>query len=242
MKFTICDDTASDLSNLESILKSYSNTNNCSIEIEKYNNPDILLKRVEFAPDEYKVFFLDIVMQKNGIDIAGKIRKIRDDAIIVFTTSSKEYAIDAFGVRAYDYLLKPLEKKQVFKCLDRLIEEINSAPQKVCKIKNNDYTITTVNIKDIAYIESINRRLVIYKKNEEIITSTTLHSKFLDAIPFDYEKCNFINCHASYVVNMNYVKSITDKFFILKNDKTIPISKGMLAQVKKIYINYLVGE
>lgn len=242
MKFTICDDTLSDLVALETILNQYAKTNNSSIEIEKYNNPEILLKHIEFSPDEYHIFFLDVVMQINGIDVASLIRKIRPDAIIIFATSSKEFAIDAFGVRAYDYILKPLDPNQVFKCINRLINEINSTPQTICKIKMNDYTITTINIKDIAYIESINRRLIIHKKNGEDITSTTLHSKFLDSIPFDYEKCNFINCHASYVVNMNYIKSINDKSFVMKNDDVIPISKSMLSQVKKTYINYLVGD
>ena len=79
MKFTICDDTASDLSNLESILKSYANTNNCSIEIEKNNNPETLLKRVEFNPEEYKVLFLDIVMQQNGNTTAKMINELFED-------------------------------------------------------------------------------------------------------------------------------------------------------------------
>ena len=79
-------------------------------------------------------------------------------------------------------------------------------------------------------------------KNGDVITSTTLHSKFLDSIPFDYEKYGFLNCHASYVVNMNYIKAITDKSFSLKNDEKIPISKSMLPTVKKTYINYLVGD
>ena len=242
MKITICDDTALDLENLEKIISNYSKINNYSITIEKYNNPDTLIKRVAFNPNDYKVFFLDVVMQKSGIDLAAQIRKYREDAIIVFTTSSKEFAIDAFGVRAYDYLLKPLEQNQTFKCINRIIKDISNTPIAVCKIKTNDYNIMTVNIKDIAYIESINRRIVIHKKNDETITSTTLHSKFLDSIPFDYEKANFINCHASYVVNMNHVKSITDKSFIMKNEEIIPISKNLLTIVKKRYINYLVGE
>lgn len=242
MKFTICDDTTSDLEALENIIYSYAKVNNISITIEKHNNPDTLLKRVIFNPDDYQIFFLDIVMQKSGIDLAAKIRKYREDAIIVFTTSSKEFAIDAFGVRAYDYILKPVNSKQVFKCITRIINDIKAAPKAICKLKTNDYNITTINIRDIVYIESINRRIVIHKKGDEKITSTTLHSKFLDSIPFDYEKCNFINCHASYVVNMNYVKSINDKSFIMKNDAVIPISKSLLTQVKKNYIKYLVGD
>lgn len=242
MKITICDDTLSDLKNLENLLNLYANTNNISITLEKYTNPDDLLNKVSFNPTNYRLFFLDIVMQKSGIDLAAKIRKYCEDAIIVFTTSSKEYAIDAFGVRAYDYLLKPLNSKQLDLCLNRLLDELNNTPKQVCKIKTNDYTITTINIKDIAYIESINRRIVIHKKDNEEITSTTLHSKFLDSIPFDFEKCNFINCHASYIVNLNYVKSINDKSFIMKNDEVIPISKSLLAQVKKTYIKYVVGD
>ena len=92
------------------------------------------------------------------------------------------------------------------------------------------------------YAQKDERVRVIHKKNGEEITSTTLHSKFLDSIPFEFEKCNFINCHASYVVNMNYVKSINDKSFVMKNDDVIPISKSMLTQVKKAYISYLVGD
>ena len=242
MKFTICDDTALDLENIEKIINSYAKVNNYSITIEKYNNPDALIKRVAFNPNDYQIFFLDVVMQRSGIELASQIRKYREDAIIVFTTSSKEFAIDAFGVRAYDYLLKPLDQTQTFKCINRILKDIQKAPASVCTIKTNDYNLLTVNIKDISYIESINRRIVIHKKNEEVITSTTLHSKFLESIPFDYEKLNFINCHASYVVNMNHVKSINDKSFIMKNEEVVPISKNLLTIVKKKYINYLVGE
>ena len=242
MKFTICDDTNTDLNTLESIIKSYSKKHNCTIEIEKYNNPENLLKNFQLNPKDYRIFFLDIIMQKNGIDIASKIRKTREDAIIIFTTSSKEYAINAFGVRAYDYLVKPLDTKQVFKCINRLIDEINAIPQLICKIKMDDYTITTVNIEDIAYIESINRRLVLTLKNGKKIVSTMLRSKFIEAIPFDYKKCNFVHCHASYVVNLNYISSISEKFFILENNEKIPISKSLLNQVQNTYIEYLVGE
>ena len=242
MKFTICDDTLSDLNNLEAILQSYALKNNFSIEIEKHSDPNELIKRVDFSALDYQIFFLDVVMPKNGIETAKRIRNICENAIIVFTTSSKEFAIDAFSVRAYDYLLKPLEENKVFECIDRLINELKSSPKTVCKIKTNDLTITSINIKEIAYIESINRRIKFYMKNGDIITSTTLHSKFLESIPFDYEKFGFINCHASYVVNLNYIKSITEKCFYLKNDEIIPISKSMLQVVKKRYINYLVGE
>ena len=65
MKFTICDDTLSDLKNTESVINKYAKAHNIKIDIEKHNHPANLINQVSFKPEEYRVFFLDIVMQKN---------------------------------------------------------------------------------------------------------------------------------------------------------------------------------
>ena len=242
MKFTICDDSLSDLNAIETLINKYARINNISIKVERHNHPDTLINQVSFKPEEYHVFFLDVVMQKNGIDIAKIVKEHCKDSIIVFATSSKEFAIDAFGVRAFDYLLKPLDENQVFDCITRVIEAIKVNSNSFFKFKTNDKDIKAINIKDISYIESISRRIVLHMKNKEEIVSTSLHSKFLESIPFDYEKCHFLNCHASYIVNMNDVQSISDKSFTMKNGDIIPISKSLFPLVKKTYIDYLVGE
>lgn len=242
MKITICDDTLLDLTNTEKVIKQYAKSNNINIDIEKHNNPDTLIKQVSFKPEDYKIFFLDIVMQKNGIDVAKVIKKHCKNAIIVFTTTSKEFAIDAFDVNAFHYLLKPLDKKKVFECIDKIFSSSINANINVFQFKTNDKNIITIDVKDISFIESISRRIAIHLKNGETILSTSLRAKFLESIPFDYEKCNFINCHASYIVNMNDIKAVNDKSFTMKNDVIIPISKSMFSNVKKAYIQYLVGE
>ena len=132
MKITICDDTLQDLTNTEAVIKKYAKRNNINIDIEKHNHPTSLINQVSFKPEEYRIFFLDIVMQKNGIDVAKEIRNYCKDAIIVFTTSSKEFAIDAFEVNAYHYLLKPLNQKKVFECIDKIISlTLNTTEMKV---------------------------------------------------------------------------------------------------------------
>ena len=73
MKFTICDDTPSDLLAMENALNQYAKLNNISIDIEKHSNPDSLIKRVMFSPDDYRIFLLDVVMQSSGIELANKV-------------------------------------------------------------------------------------------------------------------------------------------------------------------------
>ena len=58
MKFTLCDDTNSDLVALENLINKYARENNILINIERHNNPETLLKQVEFKPEEYKVVLI----------------------------------------------------------------------------------------------------------------------------------------------------------------------------------------
>ena len=74
------------------------------------------------------------------------------------------------------------------------------------------------------------------------VVSTSMRTKFLESIPFDYEKADFINCHSSFIVNMNYVKAIETNSFILKDGTVIPISRGQYSTVKDAYIKHLIGE
>jgi len=243
MRIAICDDTQSDLQATQNMIIDYSKKNNLPIAIDTYNDPNVLLNRLTyFGTTEYDMIVLDIIMQQNGIDVAAKIRKIDQDIIIVFATTSKEFALDAFSVRAYDYFLKPLNKDQVFERLDHIMGMFNIKVKNTISFKSIDHSIISVDIKDISYIESNDRRMLLHLNDKTILTSPSLRTKFLESIPFEYEKHNFINCHSSYIVNMNQIKAIGDYEFILKNGRTVPISKRLLSVVKDKYVKYLISD
>lgn len=243
MKIAICDDSTKDLEYLEQLVTTYYKEKNIKLSIEKFTNPKILLNKLFLeGSNSYDVFILDIIMQQNGIEIAKRINKIYPHAIIIFQTSSPEFAVDAFGVRAFDYIMKPLNKLRVYECLDRVIEVIHNDKKTIFQIKSSDLSLVTIDIKNILYIESNDRRLLFHMVDHSIISTTTLRTKFLDSIPFDYNEENFIECHNSFLVNMNYIKTIKDNEFIMINNRNVPISKRMLKDAKKKYIEYLVGE
>ena len=243
MKIAICDDTELDLKNLESLIYQYSKQYNIPITVESYSDPNILLNHVQyFKSSEYAIYFLDIIMQQNGIDVAGQIRKTDPDVPIVFTTSSKEYAIDAFKVRAYDYILKPIVKNELFECLNKLTQTIKSTHKNVFNIKIEDLSYVTINVNEISFIEQKDRRIVYHMTNGKSYTTTSIRGKFIDEIPFKYDMYNFINCHHSFVVNMNQIASVDDYSFTMKNGDNIPISKRILKAVRDKYVKYLLGE
>lgn len=243
MRIAICDDTELDLKNLENLIRLYSKQFNVPITIETFSDPRVLLNHIHyFKQDEFDLYFLDIIMEENGIDVASTIRKTNPDVPIVFTTSSKEYAIDAFKVRAYDYILKPVSKNELFECLNKLTKTIKTALKSVFNIKTDDLSYVTINVNDISFIEQKERRIVYHMTNNKTYTTTSIRGKFAEEIPFKFEMYNFINCHHSFVVNMNQISSVDDYSFTMKNGDNIPISKRILKQVRDTYVKYLLGE
>jgi len=245
MKIAICDDTPQDLENLKNALVEYFKEKEIPFSIEGFNDCRVLLNRFKVVEtNEYDIFILDVMMQKNGVDVAKEIRKYNDSSTIIFETSSEEFAIDAFKVQAFDYILKPINKDKIKECFDKLLDlKKESLKKHVFTIKSMDHAQETVDIKNIIYIESSDRRMIIHLMKGEPIVTTSLRSKFLESIPFDYDNYNFINCHSSFLVNLNSIKSIrNDSSFELKNGEVIPISKRLFQDVKNKYIEYLLGE
>lgn len=242
MRVAICDDNKIDLHYVTLLIEEFFQKKNINVKIDKFTNPRLLLNKL--SEDEnllYDLFILDVVMPQNGIVVAQKINKLFSDAVIIFQSTSRDFAVDAFRVRAFDYFLKPLNKIQVFETLNRLYDTIAPSNKTVIQIKDSEFFLTSIVIQDINYIESFNRRLLFHLVDGRTVYSTTLRNKFLESMPFDLEANNFIACHASFVVNMNQVKSISSNAFIMFNDKLIPISKRAYKDIKKTYINYLVG-
>ena len=243
MKIALCDDTLEDLEELGNIISEFSTIEGLSLEVDSYTDASKLLHKIEFENNkEYDILFLDICMPQNGIRVAEKIRSLNDSCTIVFVTTSRDYAIDAFKVRAFNYILKPYLKTEIFDTLKRLILANNKDLKQNFKFKTREHTIVNVDIKSITYIESWDRRLIIHFADRSQITSTSIRTKFIESIPFDYEKHSFVLCHSSYIVNMDMIKLIDDYEFFLKNGDTVPISKRLFTSVKDKYIKYLIGD
>ncbi len=242
MRIAICDDSKFDLQIITSFVEEFFKDKKTTLKIDRFVNSRLLINKL--TEDDnllYDVFILDVVMPQNGIVIAQKINKLFPNAVIIFQSSSRDYAVEAFRVRAFDYILKPLNKIQVFECLNRVYEKFSPSNKAVIQIKDSELFLTSIVIEEINYIESLNRRLMFHLIDGRTIYSTTLRNKFIDSIPFDLNENNFVACHAAFVVNLNQVKSISSNSFNMFNGKVIPISKRIYKDIKNTYINYLVG-
>lgn len=90
--------------------------------IGAFNNPlEALEKLPELKPD---IAFLDVEMPKlSGIELAQRLNECCEGTRIVFTTAYKEYALEAFRVFAFDYILKPVMTSAIDRITTRLLKE-----------------------------------------------------------------------------------------------------------------------
>ncbi len=244
MRICICDDEQQELLKTSQLMKDFLNKQNINYTLDTYNNAKVLMNKVDlfFEEARYDIYLLDIIMQVEGIEVAKKIREKDEDAIIVFITTSRDYAVEAFGVKANDYLLKPVEANEFNKKMADVLKLLQNKIKTSFAFKSQDHTVISVSIENVVYIESINRRILIHLDTFEEIYSPVIRTRFHESVPFDFEKHNFVHCHSSYIVNLNQIKNIEKNGFITKTDEFVPISKHYYQDVKKKYIDYLAGE
>ena len=232
-RVVICEDEISQREKLKEYIQKIFDENKEELEIIEFESAEELLSS-GLILKEVDIFILDIKMNGlSGMDLAKMIRKEDDRSEMIFVTSLVEYIQEGYTVRAYRYLLKPIEYKELKKHLLNCISDI--------KKKNGNFIIENregmrrIPIKEITYIEVRKKELTIHT-----VDSTYYTQGSLDKIEQDFEKYNFYRCHKSYLINMEYIDSITKNSVVIGNEE-IYVSRHRMNEIKTKF-TYMLGE
>ena len=232
MKIAVCDDLEKDRKTICDFISHFLKSKNYDemTEIKEYSCAEDFLKEKSF---DFDIVFLDIYMDKmNGMECAQKLRDKQFNGSIVFSTTSQDFAIDAFKVRATDYLVKPYKYEAVEKTLNFLLSH-NLKKLKSIEI-NSNYEKRNICLCDIYYIETTGRNTVIYTKNEQIRTIKTMQY-------FDDLLCkekNFYRCHRCCIVNFSHISKCLDNCFEFNNNAQVFFKTRNKKETKNAYYDY----
>lgn len=226
-RIAICDDSELQRQLLAEILREYCSRNYEKLELLEYNCGEALIADVEEDECNAELIFLDIRMPgMNGIDTAKKLRKLGCSAELVFLTATADYALTGYDVQAAGYMVKPIDVKKLRELLRHIFWR---EQRKRIEIKcGRQYRYPYIN--DIMYIESSNHKALIYLVDGSQLSTIEKISTLKDRI----DSSHFLQCHQSYLVNMNYIADI-DKCVILSNGKRIPISVRRRSETMETY-------
>jgi len=182
-----------------------------------------------------QAIFLDIEMPgRSGMEV----RELLDDTevpLIVFTTAYANYAVDAFGLEAVDYLLKPIDIVKLRKAVERIRERVKKQP----KLADGSINIPTANGQMVVKTESI----VFLKADGSYTEVHTTEDRYLVSRKLiemeellDAEQ--FLRVHRSYVVNVGKVAEFmrqSNSNLRMENGAIIPVSRSNKEVVKQLF-------
>lgn len=229
----ICEDDILQRELVVRYLKQIFNDLELEYELIEFSSGEELLSNY---PDKVDILFLDIQMDKlTGMDTARKIREFDSNVEIVFTTAILDYIHEGYEVRAYRYLLKPLDYACILKHTKACINDLMDKKDTIV-IKDRLQT-SIIQINDILYIEVLRKEITIYTKEDKYVFKTSMKS-----VEENLDKKNFFRCHKSYLINLKKVTSLREKENIVIIDNSeIPVSRYKLKSLK-VELAHVLGD
>jgi len=236
IKIAICDDDNIELSKTRRLIEEYKNTHS------KYQFQCYEFTKIQVFFDHisengcFDILFLDVYMPEMlGTDVARKLRENGDKSEIIFTTTSKDHAIDAFKVDALHYIVKPFEKDELFLVLDKALSKLSKKSEKYVMLKTRTI-VRKVPVSEIIYSES-------YKHNQNIKTIDgkiiTVRMTVDELFNLFSENGEFIKNGSSYIVNLQHIREISAKHILTDILDILPVPRGNYTMLKEAYMEYI---
>ena len=230
MKIAVCDPSIEVLKTVRDLLKQLTYVK----KIDIYSDIDSLFEELK---DDivYDIVLLEIdwKTEKTGIDYAQLLQSYNPYIKIIYMSECIQDYIEeifVFPSNPSGFLMKPINAKQLEKNLERIKHQKKYAEGKLI-IKNKRNTIL-IPMEDIIYLES-----QLHKVNIVLEGKTHQCNERLENVGMQLSS-QFLMCHKSYIVNMNYILEFSSGEIILQTGQRIPISKKRYADTRVQIYDY----
>ena len=232
----ICDDDESLLTKMKEKVISIFASADIKVKVHTYSDAEQISDQIILSGD---IALLDIdfpTMKYNGMDIARRIRRMRNDAIIIFVTNFIEYAPAGYEVQAFRYILKREIDSELEPYLFQAIKQLQSARQ-IIKIQVNGEIIDLA-IDDVLYFEVRQHNVSVYVRRDTSRNNTKVYCIYetLSNLEQQLAAQGFLRIHKSYLVNMRHLVKFQCREATLDNGVTLRVGEKSYSEKKKIFL------
>lgn len=225
MKIAVCDDEKNFRDEIIKNIMLSGGGYSCT----EFTSGDELLK----SGDEYDIIFLDIDMPGiSGIETAEKLRENGIESEIIFLTSHIEFVYEAFKVRAFRFLPKPLDPVKFSEAFRNAVK--NCEKEKV--IIEYRGSVTELCIDDIVYIEASGEGSYIYDKRGNHCQSPVPLKEWGERLG----KNGFFRIHKAYLVSMHYISSFEKNTIkLIGYDEEFSVARRSVTEFRTAYLDFI---
>jgi len=186
---------------------------------------------------EFDLIFVDHKMKNvNGLDTISRLRERGNDTHVIFVSSYTDIVFDTMIVKAFRFLVKPLNEDKLKEALDSFLRETVKSPSVI--VQDED-TLAVCNVKEnsIIYAQAENVYTKLFTKSNTYVYRNTL-SKFEEELKSSF----FFRVHRSYIVNLDYIESFSKTDILLSTKEKVPISKKKYKPFRENYFDFVKKE
>lgn len=235
VRIAVCDDTKAFLNH---IAQTISNWSGCpkNAQLELFEDADSLLSAHSTRP--FHIILLDVIMPLlNGIEAAKEIRQRDKTVKIVFLTSSPEFAVDSYTVKANNYLLKPVEPQKLYACLEELLEDLRESPKTI--VVKSAKALHHIEVQNIEYLEAQNKNVIFALADGTSVTSVRPMYSYEDELSLED---GFFKCNRSYIVNIHRIDTYKSNEIRMRSGCRISISRNFHKEFEAAYFEVMFGK
>lgn len=236
MNIAICDDDKYCREDITEIAEQYCRINS-DVAFTVFEDGDSLIEKAK-KTGGFDLYILDIVMpEMNGIELGSALRELGCDGKIIYLTSSEEFAIDAFNVKAFNYILKPIKKDGFFAAVDEALEAVRKKKEKNLIVKTKEKSIKLA-FDRIIHAQLINRAVSYRLTKNETVESVTVRSSFSEAVQELLRDRRFMLCGTSTLINLQHISSVENEAIVFSDGSKMFLSAKACREIRSAWCDY----
>lgn len=240
IQIAICDDNLQELKLSYDFLVKYKKEHQLyEAAIQTFSTPIELLEHVT-EHGGFDILLLDVYMPGIlGTEVARELRSMGDSCDIIFLTTSRDHALDAFEVDAAQYLVKPYSEAQIFAAMDKVMRRQNIERRELITFKTSEGFVK-VGLRSIVFTETGRNNYQIIHTNQ----GKKLEVRMTASELFELVSQNkyFVRCGASINVNLKYVRQISKDAIVFDTGEHLTYPYRAYQQLKETFLRYQMME
>lgn len=224
MRIALCDRNKSFLKQIKNMIYKYAEAKRLDIVVDCYLSGEDMIS----SGESYNVFILGYgLMGANGLEIAKQLRCDNELSFIIFISDYTDFVFEAFKVRPYRFLVRPVSEQQLFIVLDELFNDYGKSYPIWLKCGEDIVCLSTY---QIVYLEADNKHCLVHLENECLRANRTMACVY-EKLP----KYCFIKINRAFIVNADYIFKYNSDCVVLKNGESLHISRNYFKSFKEEY-------
>lgn len=237
MKLAICDD---EQQNLEQVAQLIRQSGLPPMQLHTFSDARGVLEAAR-EQGGFDVYILDVVMPgMDGIRLGKQLRSEGFDGKIIYLTSSQEYAVESYRVKAYDYLLKPVDPQALIQTLEEVCDQLQPREETYISVKTKEGSIR-LRVEDVLYVQLNKRTAVYYMTDGRHHQSVTLRVPFPEAMKELLEDRRFVLCGQGLLANLQYLTMVETEALVFRDTEKVYLGVKNCRELRPRWADFWFG-